>query len=338
MEGNDAFKAGDLTLALRKYHEVLLSLKGLDGQMSSVYGSSQAPAPSASDSFPLDSLDGLAEHNAVLAVTEVTDEEAEAIASTKPVDSPDSKQAEVKVSRLPLFISTPPDFFASRSSDCSPQHVPQLRGVSLISLSPTRLCSGFRGSTRASEDVPGFTRPALMRTTPHSVYIKQERWQRALDAATSAKKYDEDNAKALFREGQARIGLGEVNTGKRILEDLQVKNGPDAAITAALQKLAADEKKREQAKNAQFRGMFNRKNGADQPAKGKPVGESSKDESAEAALKDKAAEDKATATASSASAATAATAASSESKDEPDAPKQDVAAESSKEAEASKAA
>jgi hypothetical protein len=171
----------------------------------------------------------------------------------------------------------------------------------------------------------------------HSVYIKQERWQRALDAATSAKKYDEDNAKALFREGQARIGLGEVNTGKRILEDLQVKNGPDAAITAALQKLAADEKKREQAKNAQFRGMFNRKNGADQPAKGKPVGESSKDKSAEAPLKEKAAEDKATAE-TPAAADTAATAASSESKEEPDAPKQDVAAESSKEAEASKAA
>ncbi|BGO96576.1 hypothetical protein NBRC10513v2_000514 [Rhodotorula toruloides] len=190
LEGNEAFKTGDMTLALKKYHEVLFSLKGLDGQLSSIYGPSQA-AP----------------------ITEVTDEEAEAIASTKPADDPDSKQAAVKSALLNTYLNSA------------------------------------------------------------AVYIKQERWQRALDAATAAKKYDEDNAKALFREGQARIGLGEINTGKRILEDLQVKNGPDAAITAALQKLEADEKKREQAKNAQFRGMFNRKNGSDQPAKDKPAEE-----------------------------------------------------------------
>ncbi|BGO92801.1 hypothetical protein NBRC10512_007920 [Rhodotorula toruloides] len=189
LEGNEAFKTGDMTLALRKYHEVLFSLKGLDGQLTSVYGPSQAPAP----------------------ITEVTDEEVEAIASTKPVDDPDSKQAAVKSALLNTYLNSA------------------------------------------------------------AVYIKQERWQRALDAATAAKKYDEDNAKALFREGQARIGLGEINTGKRILEDLQVKNGPDAAITAALQKLAADEKKREEAKNAQFRGMFNRKNGSEQSSKEKPA-------------------------------------------------------------------
>ncbi|BGP21605.1 tetratricopeptide repeat protein 9C [Rhodotorula toruloides] len=193
LEGNEAFKAGDFTLALRKYHEVLLHLKGLDGQMSSVYGPSQ---PRAS-------------------IIEVTDEEgeAEAVASTKPVEDPESKQAQVKTALLNTYLNSA------------------------------------------------------------AVYIKQERWQRALDAASAAKKYDEGNAKALFREGQARIGLGEINTGKRILEDLQVKNGPDAAITAALQKLAADEKKREQAKNAQFRGMFNRKNGSGVASKEKAVEE-----------------------------------------------------------------
>ncbi|BGP28791.1 hypothetical protein JCM10296v2_000527 [Rhodotorula toruloides] len=191
LEGNEAFKTGDMTLALKKYHAVLFSLKGLDGQLSSIYGPSQAPAP----------------------ITEVTDEEAEAIASTKPADDSDSKQAAVKSALLNTYLNSA------------------------------------------------------------AVYIKQERWQRALDAATAAKKYDEDSAKALFREGQARIGLGEINTGKRILENLQVKNGPDAAITAALQKLEADEKKREQAKNAQFRGMFNRKNGSDQSAKDKPAQE-----------------------------------------------------------------
>jgi hypothetical protein len=155
LEGNDAFKAGDLTLALRKYHEVLLSLKGLDGQMSSVYGSSQAPAPSASDSFPLDLLDGLAEHNAVLAVTEVTDEEAEAIASTKPVDSPDSKQAEVKVSPFPLSLFALLTIPLLAAQDCPPQYVPQLGGVSLslafayeALLSLPGLHSSFRGCAR----------------------------------------------------------------------------------------------------------------------------------------------------------------------------------------------
>lgn len=137
---------------------------------------------------------------------------------------------------------------------------------------PSRARSSTPTSTARREcRPPSASEPRTDSRDDRSVYIKQERWQRALDAATAAKKYDEDNAKALFREGQARIGLGEINTGKRILEDLQVKNGPDAAITAALQKLAADEKKREEAKNAQFRGMFNRKNGSEQSSKEKPA-------------------------------------------------------------------
>ncbi|GAA5832563.1 hypothetical protein JCM5353_002190 [Sporobolomyces roseus] len=43
IDGNNKFKAGDLQGALRDYHYVLLSLKGLDGRMSSAFGPATRP-------------------------------------------------------------------------------------------------------------------------------------------------------------------------------------------------------------------------------------------------------------------------------------------------------
>ncbi|GAA6013647.1 hypothetical protein JCM11491_002738 [Sporobolomyces phaffii] len=43
--GNDKFKAGDLTGALRDYHTVLLSLRGLDGKMQNFFGPQYTPEP-----------------------------------------------------------------------------------------------------------------------------------------------------------------------------------------------------------------------------------------------------------------------------------------------------
>ncbi|GAA5838384.1 hypothetical protein JCM9279_003228 [Rhodotorula babjevae] len=102
-------------------------------------------------------------------------------------------------------------------------------------------------------------RQALKNTYLNSaaIYVKQERWTRALESAKAAQKYEEDNPKAKFREGQALIGLGHVLPGKRRLEELQLTN-PDPAVKAALAKLAQDEAKRETDKQASFRGMFER--------------------------------------------------------------------------------
>ncbi|GAA5923494.1 hypothetical protein JCM1841_001537 [Sporobolomyces salmonicolor] len=104
---------------------------------------------------------------------------------------------------------------------------------------------------------PEMVKQALLNTYLNSaaIHIKLERFKRALDCAQQAQKIDEKNPKAAFREAQARIGLGEIQTGKNMLEELQKKQ-PDPAISAALQKLASDDKAREAKKAAQFKGMF----------------------------------------------------------------------------------
>ncbi|KWU46751.1 hypothetical protein RHOSPDRAFT_31568 [Rhodotorula sp. JG-1b] len=89
----------------------------------------------------------------------------------------------------------------------------------------------------------------------NSIYIKQEKWEKALRAAEAAKRLHSDHPKAVFREAQARLGLGEIYNGRKMLQNLQKKH-PDSAITAALQKLELDEKARQKKADLQFRGIF----------------------------------------------------------------------------------
>ncbi|GAA5834833.1 hypothetical protein JCM11251_002037 [Rhodosporidiobolus azoricus] len=98
-----------------------------------------------------------------------------------------------------------------------------------------------------------------------AVHIKRENWKRALECALQAKKMDEKNPKAAFREAQARIHLGEVNAGKKMLEDLN-KTNPDAAIAAELQKLKLNEKTTGSKVAAGFRGMYNKKSANGSPS------------------------------------------------------------------------
>ncbi|GAA6046623.1 hypothetical protein JCM3770_006245 [Rhodotorula araucariae] len=111
----------------------------------------------------------------------------------------------------------------------------------------------------AGESMADKVTNALMNTYLNSaaIYVKQERWQRALESAKSAQKYNKENPKGKFREAQALIGLGKVYEGRRMLEEL-VKSNPDPAVAAALNKLAADDRVREAKKNEQFKGMFDR--------------------------------------------------------------------------------
>ncbi|GAA5880363.1 hypothetical protein JCM8547_002275 [Rhodosporidiobolus lusitaniae] len=174
LEGNEKFKAGDLAGALMAYHNVLISLKGLDSAISSAYG----PAPAA-PVIP-------------------TGEEPE-----KKADEPPTKAEQVKTAILNTYLNMA------------------------------------------------------------AIHIKREAWKRALECAQQAKKLDEKNPKAAFREAQAKIGLGEITAGRKALEELN-KTSPDSAITAALAKLAIDEKKPSKT-TQQFRGMFNTKKPASSP-------------------------------------------------------------------------
>jgi len=95
----------------------------------------------------------------------------------------------------------------------------------------------------------------LLYTNMAACHIKEQNWKKALEFAQNATTADHTNSKALFREAQARIGLGEVTRGRQILQDLQ-KTKKDPAVSAALEKLEAEEKIRIEKNKAQFKGMF----------------------------------------------------------------------------------
>ncbi|TNY20277.1 hypothetical protein DMC30DRAFT_417118 [Rhodotorula diobovata] len=185
LEGNELFKAGELQQALRKYHQVLLVLKGINWQSE--------PQKVVDSSEPL---------------TEVDEDEA------KEIEAAEGKGKEKE--------KTP--------------------------------------AAAGDEDMGQQIKTALLNTYLNSaaIYIKQERWQRALESAKSAQKFDETNPKAKFREGQALIGLGQITAGKRLLEELQQVN-PDSAVAAALNKLAQDEVQRSIKAKNELKGFLNRK-------------------------------------------------------------------------------
>ncbi|GAA5969169.1 hypothetical protein JCM11641_007497 [Rhodosporidiobolus odoratus] len=168
LEGNEKFKSGDLAGAMMAYHSVLLSLRGLESAISTLY-------PTAPVS--------------------VTSEEEE---HKKLEGEPLTKAEQVKQAILFTYINQA------------------------------------------------------------AILLKQEKWKRAFDCCQQAKKIDEKNTKANFREAQARIGMGEVNAGRKILEELQ-KTNPDSAIANALNVLNIAEQAQASKTHAQFRGMFNTK-------------------------------------------------------------------------------
>ncbi|GAA6061027.1 hypothetical protein JCM10212_004601 [Sporobolomyces blumeae] len=85
-----------------------------------------------------------------------------------------------------------------------------------------------------------------------AIHIKLKNYKRALECSLSAQKLDETNPKAMFREAQARIRLGEIAKGKHMLEELNKKQ-PDPAITVALKNLAAEIAAKEAKKMSEFR-------------------------------------------------------------------------------------
>ncbi|SCV68402.1 BQ2448_523 [Microbotryum intermedium] len=101
------------------------------------------------------------------------------------------------------------------------------------------------------------------------IHSKKANWKRSLDCALEARKLslsckradeyslNRDNPKAKFREAQARIKLGEVTTGKKMIEDLH-KASPDPAFVKALDELKLEEKARSEKNDQQFRGMFSK--------------------------------------------------------------------------------
>ncbi|KAK4055285.1 hypothetical protein OIV83_000568 [Microbotryomycetes sp. JL201] len=89
------------------------------------------------------------------------------------------------------------------------------------------------------------------------IHIKKKNWRRALECAQTVLKTDEKNPKAKFREAQARIGLGEINKGKQMLQELYKVTG-DGAVAAALKELEESEKASAAKSNANWKGMFSK--------------------------------------------------------------------------------
>lgn len=67
---------------------------------------------------------------------------------------------------------------------------------------------------------------------------------------------DEQNAKALFRMGQASIHLGEWDKARDFLKKAQNIQPSDKAIQAELQKIKQHEAKQKQNEKAMFANMF----------------------------------------------------------------------------------
>lgn len=90
-----------------------------------------------------------------------------------------------------------------------------------------------------------------------AIHIKEERYKRALECSQSALKIEETNPKAKFRQAQAYIGLGQINKGKTLLEELH-KETNDVAVANALKQLKIDEQARTAKSQGSMRGMFNK--------------------------------------------------------------------------------
>ena len=87
-----------------------------------------------------------------------------------------------------------------------------------------------------------------------SCSIKLRMWRNAVNNSTSALELSPDNAKALFRRGQANAALNEYADAKRDLSRAKELTNGDPAIVAELEQVIARE---EQAK-AQEKKMFAR--------------------------------------------------------------------------------
>jgi len=85
--------------------------------------------------------------------------------------------------------------------------------------------------------------------------IKRNQWGKVVEYAEEVLKRDELNRKAKFRLAQGRLGLGETNKARTMLEELQ-KAGPDPAVGKLLEDIEKDEKARKAKSDTAMRGWL----------------------------------------------------------------------------------
>ncbi|KAK4700445.1 hypothetical protein P7C70_g5802, partial [Phenoliferia sp. Uapishka_3] len=276
LKGNEHFKKGELTEALREYHAVLMALRGVSiwtyeaagrawrvgsaglhrtkwgrqyGTLTSKMSSSTGldsfrdlyPVNSASPRRSMDRL--LPRDNVLMSPRPSAQESDEATEAEGEVPS---------VSELAIGEEASGDGLAKAEEKKEPEPTIQEKAKNALLLTYLNM-SAFVLILSHQKELRLLTFSVVF-----SVLIKNLKYKRALECAQDALKLDENNPKAKFREAQARIGLGQLSMGKAIFEELQ-KKSPDIAIERELKNLAASEKAGEAKKMAAFRGMYARK-------------------------------------------------------------------------------
>mmetsp|Transcript_111 Transcript_111/g.145 ORF Transcript_111/g.145 Transcript_111/m.145 type:complete len:350 (+) Transcript_111:31-1080(+) len=87
-------------------------------------------------------------------------------------------------------------------------------------------------------------------------YIKESNWTQALEAAENVLENNENNVKALFRSGQAYLGMGDYDKAKEKLNKAAKAEPADKAIQAELRKIKQHEEEEKKKEKALFSKMF----------------------------------------------------------------------------------
>ncbi|CAB5383071.1 unnamed protein product [Rhizophagus irregularis] len=121
-----------------------------------------------------------------------------------------------------------------------------------------KLTSTAAGSSKTSAMEPRFIELDDV-NYKQSCLIKNQKWSRAIDSANKALKNDPDNTKALFRRAQAYINEGNTTRAREDLEKLSAKNPEDAAVKREWHNLRLKDKEQDEKQRRDLKGMFERK-------------------------------------------------------------------------------
>ncbi|PRP79226.1 hypothetical protein PROFUN_12764 [Planoprotostelium fungivorum] len=88
------------------------------------------------------------------------------------------------------------------------------------------------------------------------LYVKQEKWEKAIKACTEALQIDKDNVKALFRRGKSRVALGDIDNAEIDLKRAAELDPADKAIKNELILIARKQQEQEKKTKNFYAGMF----------------------------------------------------------------------------------
>eukprot|EP01052_Picozoa_sp_SAG31_P037450 SAG31_NODE_4838_length_2913_cov_2.769367_3_plen_168_part_00 len=87
-------------------------------------------------------------------------------------------------------------------------------------------------------------------------FLKQERYEKAVDRATKVLEIESDNARALYRRGTARMNLNDYDRARADLETAEKLEPEDKQIKSSIAKMNKRLKQHEQKERKAYAKMF----------------------------------------------------------------------------------